>query len=137
MGNRAKPMLADWFYSCGRCFLAIGGRAFAMETDKIRDPGFAGRTWTPETIKEAADFINSLVGQPPDLSAENARLRAELAMVARAYLNEFDLETFPPVKRYWFMGPHGPSIYYDDPATAASALWAAIRAAGREEVGGG
>ncbi len=53
--------IADRVYICGRAFLRVGRRYYlAMEGDVIRDPSFAGRVWTQETLLEAAKAINAV-----------------------------------------------------------------------------
>ena len=57
--GEANLPLAERIYSCGRAFLMVGGYALAMEGDVIRDPEFEGRTWTRETIIQAAKAISA------------------------------------------------------------------------------
>lgn len=83
----------DWYYSCGRCFLSVGGVAVVMEGDICRDPdipedllhthtiqhfNFKGqstgtyhteRVWTRQAIKWVAGQYNEAKdGKPIDIN---------------------------------------------------------------------
>jgi len=52
-------MIVEVVLHLGRYWLVVRGVFVAMETDVCRDPEYDGRVWTEQSLRQAADDINS------------------------------------------------------------------------------